>query len=89
MGQIWAIGIVGVMLVLFTAGLLRWTQQRGRHAAIGVSIGALGGAVGAFLILRPRFDVVPDAAEDVAVAALIVLGSLGLIMITWVRWTRR
>jgi hypothetical protein len=88
MAQVWAIVILGVLLALVTAALLSWTGGRTRHALVGVAIGAAGGLTGAFLILDSRMDVIPDGAEGAAVAVLIVLGSLGLIMVTLLRWTR-
>jgi hypothetical protein len=87
--EVWAIVIVGAVLALVTAAILTWRHGRARHGVIGASIGAIGGMLGAFLILTSRLDVVPDALEGWAVATLIVTGSLGLIVVTWLRWARR
>ncbi len=88
MAQIWAIVILAALLALVTAVVFNWTDGRGRRAMFGVVVGAAGGLAGAFLILDSRMDVVPDWAEGVAVAVLVVLGTVALIMVTWLRWIR-
>jgi hypothetical protein len=85
---VWTIVLAVVVLALVIAALFTWPAARSRRATVGAIIGAAAGAMGAFLILRPEVDLVPDAAEGIAIAILIVLGTVGLGMITWLRWTR-
>lgn len=84
MAQVWATVIVALIL----AGIFGLMRSRPRSAVIGVAIGAVCGLAGGFFIVRQQVDVIPDTVEAAIVALLVVLGSLGLIIITWLRWTR-
>jgi hypothetical protein len=87
MAQVWAIVILGVLLALIAAAVFAWSRSRPRHAVIGIGIGAICGLAGAFLIINQQMDVVPDTAEGVLVSAIIVVVSLVLITLTWLRVT--
>ena len=88
MAQLWALVIVTVILVLFISLAFTWRHRASAHAVLGVGIAAVCGLAGAFLIVRREMDVIPDTVEGIAAAVLIVVGSLGLIMMTWLHWVR-
>lgn len=88
MAQLWAVVITALILVLFASAAFSWRRQPSNHLRLGIGIAAVCGLAGAFLIIPQSMDVVPDSFEGVVAGVLIVLGSLGLIMMTWLNWVR-
>lgn len=88
MAQVWAVVIIAAVLVLFMGLVFSWRLRSPSRAGLGIGIAAVCGLAGAFLIVRQQMDLVPDSVEAIAVAVLIVVGSVGLIMMTWLHWVR-
>jgi hypothetical protein len=86
--MLWTAVIAAVGLGLLGALVLSRPHPRIGGVITATLIGGAAGIVGAIVILGPRMDLVPDELERIAAAVLIVLGSLGLIIATWVRSTR-
>lgn len=85
---LWTALISAVGLGLIAALLLSRARPRVGGVGMAVLVGGAAGIAGAAVILGPRLDLVPDDLERLAAATLIVLGSLGLIIATWLRSTR-
>jgi hypothetical protein len=88
MALLWTILIAGVALGLIAAVLLSWRQYRSSSLASIILVGGASGLAGAAVILGPRMDLVPDELERLGALVLVMLGSLGLIIATWLRSTR-
>lgn len=80
----WTILIATVLLGL-AATLVVSRIRPGAAGFLIAAAAATAGVVGALVIVAPRMDLVPDDLERLAAAGLIVLGSLGLIIATWLR----
>jgi len=83
----WGIVIAGGLLILTLTAIMA-TRDQGRGLATGAVVGIVSGLVAAIVIIQPLLDVVPDEAEPISVAIVIVLVSLGLMMLTWRRRLR-
>jgi len=87
--QIWTLVISGSFATVAIAAALSWRRTRTSRLALGIVLGAVAGLVASIVVLQPRIDLVPDEVEGIFVVAVIVLVSLALIVMTWLRWYRR
>jgi hypothetical protein len=85
---LWTVIIAAVSLGLLAGLVVSRGRPRGAGPLVTIAAAAAGVA-GALVILGPRVDLVPDDIERLAVVGLIVLGSLGLIIATWIRAARQ
>jgi uncharacterized membrane protein YidH (DUF202 family) len=87
--QIWTLVIAAVVAAVGTTAVMSWRRTRTSRLAFGVVLGAVAGAVASLVVLQPRVDLVPDEVEGTVVIVIIVLVSLALIVMTWLRHDRR
>jgi hypothetical protein len=87
--QTWTLVVVGLFAAVAITAVLSWRRTRTSRLAIGIVLGAVAGTAAALVVLQPRADLIPDEAEGTVVVAVIVLVSLALIVMTWLRWYRR
>jgi hypothetical protein len=86
--SLWTALIGTVVLGVLGALLFAGTRPKAGRIVPAFLLGLAAGIVGAIFILGPRMDLVPDDVEWLAGTALVVLGSLGLVVAIWVRSTR-
>jgi len=87
--QIWTLVLAAVLSAVAVTAVLSWRRTRTSRVALGIVLGAVSGVVASLVVLQPRVDLVPDEAEGTIVVVVIVLVSLALIVMTWLRWSRR
>jgi uncharacterized membrane protein YidH (DUF202 family) len=87
--QIWTFVIVGLLAAVAITAVLSWRRTRTSRLALGIVLGAVAGIAASLVVLQPRADLVPDEVEGTVVMVVIVLVSLALIVMTWLRWSRR
>jgi Na+/proline symporter len=87
--DIWTLVIAGLVAAVAITAVLSWRRTRTSQLALGIALGAATGVAASLVVLQPRADLIPDEAEGMVVVAVIVLVSLALIVMTWLRWSRR
>jgi uncharacterized membrane protein YidH (DUF202 family) len=87
--QIWTLLLVAVIATVAITAVLSWRRTSTSRVALGIVLGAVAGVAASLVVLQPRVDLVPDEVEGTIVVVVIVLVSLALIVMTWLRWSRR